>query len=240
MFFTRKIRPDDYLKKFINYCKEKYWGNLIAIMVYGSYAWGYFDKKDSDYDLILIFKQNAPVKKSIARQFKKISLQYSLTTNEVLTNAHLGHFTSYITILKGGRILYKTREFNRLIKKLRRTNPLDKIIDVAVIEAKSFYLRNELKKLNKFKAIKWALPSIRKTLQLLTFIRKNRLIWKLNKNLKLNKDVLTKEDILFIKVLNKKLLKRSDNFTKKDKQTSVSILDKINREILFHINKIFS
>ena len=209
-------------------------------MVYGSYAWKYFDKKDSDYDIILLFKENAPDKKSIAKQFKKISLQYSLTSDEVLTNAHLGHFTTYITILKGGRILYKTKEFNKLIRQLRKTNPLDKVIDIAVIEAKSLYLKKELKRLNKFKAVKWALPSLRKSLQLLTFIRKNRLVWKLNKNLKLNKDVLTKEEILFIKELNKKLLKRSDNFTKKDKQISINILDKINSEILFYINKIFS
>ena len=240
MLLIRKILPDNYLKKFINFCKEKYQDNLIAIMVYGSYAWKYFDKKDSDYDIILLFKENAPDKKSIAKQFKKISLQYSLTSDEVLTNAHLGHFTTYITILKGGRILYKTKEFNKLIRQLRKTNPLDKVIDIAVIEAKSLYLKKELKRLNKFKAVKWALPSLRKSLQLLTFIRKNRLVWKLNKNLKLNKDVLTKEEILFIKELNKKLLKRSDNFTKKDKQISINILDKINSEILFYINKIFS
>jgi len=240
MLLIRKILPDNYLKKFLNFCKEKYQDNLIAIMVYGSYAWKYFDKKDSDYDIILLFKENAPDKKSIAKQFKKISLQYSLTSDEVLTNAHLGHFTTYITILKGGRILYKTKEFNKLIRQLRKTNPLDKVIDIAVIEAKSLYLKKELKRLNKFKAVKWALPSLRKSLQLLTFIRKNRLVWKLNKNLKLNKDVLTKEEILFIKELNKKLLKRSDNFTKKDKQISINILDKINSEILFYINKIFS
>ena len=30
--------------------------NLIAIVIYGSYIWKYFDKKKSDYDVFVIFR----------------------------------------------------------------------------------------------------------------------------------------------------------------------------------------
>ena len=33
----RKIKPDKYLKDFIEYCKEKFGENLIGIVIYGSY-----------------------------------------------------------------------------------------------------------------------------------------------------------------------------------------------------------
>jgi len=56
MLFFKKIKPDRYLKKFIDYCKEQYGGNLLAIVIYGSYPWGYFNKKKSDYDVFVIFK----------------------------------------------------------------------------------------------------------------------------------------------------------------------------------------
>jgi len=52
----RKIKPDNYLKKFIEYCREKFGDNLVAVVVFGSYAWGYFDKKKSDYDLFVILR----------------------------------------------------------------------------------------------------------------------------------------------------------------------------------------
>ena len=54
----RKIRLDSYLKKFVEFCKKRYGKNLIAIGIYGSYAWVYFDNKKSDYDIFLIFNKN--------------------------------------------------------------------------------------------------------------------------------------------------------------------------------------
>ncbi|MBI5803773.1 hypothetical protein HY450_00850 [Candidatus Pacearchaeota archaeon] len=44
MSFFRSIKPDNYLKRFIDYCKKEYGDNLLAIVIYGLYAWGYFDK----------------------------------------------------------------------------------------------------------------------------------------------------------------------------------------------------
>jgi len=74
---------------------------------------------------------------------------------------------------------------------------------------------------------------------LLTFIKRRKLIWSLNKNLKLSKKTLTKEEIKFIKNLNKKLMKRSNSFNKEDKNKSIEILDRINNKLLLNFHKIF-
>lgn len=82
---SRKIKPDKILKKFIQHCREKYKDNLVAITIYGSYAFGYFDKRKSDYDVFVIFKDKTPQRKSeINRKFPKVFLQYFCTTDDLI------------------------------------------------------------------------------------------------------------------------------------------------------------
>jgi len=171
-------------------------------------------------------------KAEIKRKFPKIAIQYFMTTEELLNNTHFGHWTSYITLLKGGRILYTTKGFKKFLKKLKKKNLFEELIDIAGIEYKYQYERKELKKRKGFKAVKWALPSIRKRLQLLTYIRKHKLIWKIGKNIQLNKDILNKEERKFLLNLNKKLKNRSKNFNKKDEKRTIDILNKLNKEII--------
>jgi len=109
MLFIKKIRPDYYLKKFIDYCKDKYKDNLFAIVIYGSYAWGYFDKKSSDYDVFIIFKNGTPKNKKLAQKefnklFPKISLQYYCTAEELINKVREGHWSIYITLLKSAKV----------------------------------------------------------------------------------------------------------------------------------------
>lgn len=112
------IIKDPYLKKFVDYCKKKF-NNLVAIIIYGSYAWGYFDKRKSDYDMLVIFKGEVPRGKSeIKRKFKKITLPYFCTTEYLINRRGLEHWASYITLTKVGKILYKTREYDKFLKDL--------------------------------------------------------------------------------------------------------------------------
>ncbi|OGY49616.1 MAG: hypothetical protein A3B89_02995 [Candidatus Buchananbacteria bacterium RIFCSPHIGHO2_02_FULL_40_13] len=236
----KRAKPDAYLKKFIEYYKEKYKDNLSAIIIYGSYAWGYFDSKKSDYDLIVLFKEELPTtkekaEKEIRKKFPKVSLQYFKTWEEMTNYAHLGHFTSYITLLKSGKVLYAKKDYKKFLKKLRKINLFEKAFDIAAIEGKTLFEINVIKKNKKYKAAKYSLPAIRKRLQLLTFIRTKKLIWNLNRNLRKNKNILAKEERDFIKLLNKRVKSRSDTFTKKDRERSIKLIHKINKEIMLNL-----
>ncbi len=234
MLWLKKIKSDAYLKNFVKFCEEKYKNNLIAITIYGSYAWGYFDKNKSDYDIFVIFKDRTPKgKKEINRKFPKISLQYFCTANDLLIKVKEGHWSIYITLLKSAKILYHTIEYKKFLKELKKINFLEQLMDTAAMEYKANFEIGALKKVRGYKAAKWALPCIRKRLQLLTYIRRKKLIWNVRKVAKLNKDILSKEEIYFILDLDKKVKMRQNSFMKDDKNKAIEILNKLNHEIIF-------
>ncbi|MDP2649774.1 MAG: nucleotidyltransferase domain-containing protein [bacterium] len=238
MLWLKKINADIYLKDFVSFCKERYEDNLTAIIIYGSYPWGYFDKKKSDYDVFVIFKTKTPKSKKLAqkeflRKFPKISLQYFCTTDELLRKVEEGHWSIYITLLKSAKILYYTKEYKKFLKELKKVDFIEQLMDTAAMEYKANFEIETLKKSRGYKAAKWALPSIRKRLQLLTYIRRKKAIWNIKKIVRLNKDILTKEERDFIVDLDKRVKKRENSFTKIDKNKSIEILKKLNHQILF-------
>lgn len=235
----RRIRADNYLKNFIDYCKVKFGDNLMAIVIYGSYAWSYFDKKESDYDVFIIFKNFVPEgKEDIAKRFRKITIQYYITAEELVRKVHLGHWTSYITLLKSAKILYSTKEYEKFLRKLGKINLLEKLIDIASIEGKTLQRIENLKKLKGYKASKWALPSIRVQLQMLTYLKYNKLIWDLKENLEKNKENLTDEEILFLEKLDGKVKSRSNEFSRKDRDIALGILSRLNGEIILNLKDV--
>ncbi len=234
MLWLKKIKSDDYLKNFVNFCKERYGNNLVAITIYGSYAWGYFDKKKSDYDIFVIFKDKTPQgKKEINKKFPKVTLQYFCTTNDLLRKVEEGHWSIYITLLKSARILYYTTEYKKFLKQLKKVDFIEQLLDTAAMEYKAHFEIETLKKSKGYKAAKWALPSIRKRLQLLTYIRRRKAIWNIKKVARLNKDILTEEERCFIIDLDKRVRERKNSFTKQDKDKSIEILKELNNQILF-------
>jgi len=237
MLFIKKIRPDYYLKKFIDYCKDKYKDNLFAIVIYGSYAWGYFDKKSSDYDVFIIFKNGTPKNKKLAQKefnklFPKISLQYYCTAEELINKVREGHWSIYITLLKSAKVLYKAKGYRKFLRRLKKINFIEQLLDTAAMEYKVKFEIDVLKKIKGYKAAKWALPSIRKRLQLLAYIRKKKAIWDIKKVAKINKDILTQEEIKFIIDLDKRVKKRENSFTKQDKKIAISIVEKLSNSVL--------
>lgn len=236
----KRIKPDSYLKKFVECCKDKFSNNLVAIVVYGSYAWGFFDEKKSDYDVFVFFKDKVPKgKNTLKKRFKRVSISYYMTINDVLKKGHFGHFTSYITLLKSGRVVYSTNEYKKFLRKLQKINLFEEIVDVGSVEAKTIQRANILKKRSGFKAAKWALPSIRVQLQMLTYIRRGKLIWNLKKNLRKNKDILTKKERSFVRDLNKRVKERDEKFGRKDKKSTLDLMYKLNKEIILHLGSLF-
>lgn len=230
----RKIRKDKYLKEFIKFCKEKYKENLMAVIIYGSYAWGYFDRKESDYDVAVIFRDKTPSEhKEIDRRFPKVFLQYFCTADELLKKVEAGHFTIYVTFLKSARVLYWTKDYKKVLKELKKVDFIEELADTTAMQYKANYEINCLKKLKGYKGAKWALPCIRKRLQLLTYIRRRKPIWKLKKVVKMNKDLLDKEERKFILELDKEVKQRREDFGKEDREMAIKILEKLNKKIIF-------
>ena len=237
MLLIKKIKPDTYLKNFMDYCKDKYKDNLLAIVIYGSYAWGYFNKRKSDYDVFVIFKEKSPKDKGTAQKefgklFPKITLQYYCTTDELIHKVNGGHWSIYITLLKSGRVLYKTRGYRKFLKKLKKIDFIEQMLDTVAMQYKAKFEIDTLRKIRGYKAAKWALPSIRKRLQLLVYIRRKKAVWDLKRVVKLNKNVLTKKESDFIVNLDTKVKNRSNDFKSKDRNIAISILNKLNQKIL--------
>ena len=233
MILIRKAKANDYLKKFIEFCKKEYGNNLFAIVIYGSYIWGYFDKKKSDYDIFVIFKDKTPKnRKEIEKKFPKISLQYFCTTEELMRKINEGHWSIYITLLKSAKVLYLTKGYKKFLNELKKVDFIEQLMDTSAMELKAVKEIKALRENKGYRAAKWIFPAIRKRIQLLTYIKTRKAIWNIKKVVNKNKDILNKEERKFIINLDKRVKNRENKFTKEDRKKSIEILDKLNYEIL--------
>lgn len=227
----RKIHLDPYLKKFLYFCKKRYGDNLIAIGIYGSYVWGYFDKEKSDYDVFIIFSHKPKDKGEIpAKKFKKIALQYFCSSKDLLKLIKEGHWSLYITLLKSARMIYYSKGYKEFINKLERINFVRNLNDTERIEWKAKFDEKVIKKSKGYSGAKYAFPALRSRLQLLTYIKHKKLIWDLFKIIKLNKNILTNKEQKFLIQLDKSVKQRKDVFL--NKKMAIVILNKINNNIL--------
>ncbi len=225
------MNKDPYLKKFILYCRKKF-DNLAAVVICGSYGLDYFNKKESDYDIIIIFKDKVQKgKSSIKKIFKRIDLHYFCTLNYLSKRGGAEHWASYMALTKTGKILYKTEEYDKFLEKFRKKGPLEKT-NISALKKKMRYEKNVLNRLRKFKALKWAFLSIRKRLSLLNYTKNRKKIWEFKKVLLKNRNFFTKKELDFLKELERKVKTRKSNFRDYDKKTSLEILSKIDKELL--------
>ncbi len=227
---VKEIKPDSYLKSFTNLCRNQYGNNLIGVGIYGSYAWGYFDEKKSDYDVFLVF--NHRVKNEVSlNNLEKISLQYSHSKKQLLKLISEGHWSLYITLLEGAKMLYHTRDYDNFISKLGETDFVDNLKNTDRIKFKAGFDTKVIRENKGYDGAKYALPALRSRLQLLTYIKYRKPIWDLRKVIRLNDSFLTDKEKSLVIQLDKSVKKRRDVFP--NKKMALSILDKINRETLF-------
>lgn len=229
----RGIKSNSYLKKFVELCKKGYDKNLIGIGIYGSYAWGDFDKERSDYDVFLVF--NHKIRDEIFfNDLKKISLQYSCSKKQLLELIREGHWSLYITLLESAKMLYHTKDYSNFIDKLRKTDFIKNLRDTKRIEWKAKFDRKVLLKNKGYDGAKYALPALRSRLQLLTYIKYGKPIWNLIKIVNLNKDFLTMKEQEYVLKLNNSVKNRKDVFP--NKNIAINLLYKINKQILSLLN----
>lgn len=232
----KKIKLDSYLKPFVDFCKERYSPNLMGIGIYGSYAWGYFDKNKSDYDVFLVFnKKIEDESKLITNKLEKISVQYFGTTEEVSELIKEGHWSLYITLLKSAKMLYFSNEYKQFFNELKNTNFVKNLQNTDRIKFKAKFDRDQIQKMEGYPAIKYAFPALRSRLQLLTYAKYQKPIWDLNKVISLNKDFLTSNEQNLLIRLNKSVRERRNDYF--DKDFAINTLDKINKEILSLLDK---
>jgi hypothetical protein len=227
----KRTKPDSYLTNFVNFCKQRYGKNLIAIGIYGSYSWGYFDRENSDYDVFLIF--NSKLKNettSLSDKFEKISVQYFCSKADLLELIREGHWSLYITFLTSAKMLHFSKDYKKLIKQIGKINFVDNLKNTDRIKWKVGFDRVVIEKSRGYEGTKYALPALRSRLQLLTYIKYKKLIWDLSKVIKLNKDILTFEESNYLTQLDKSMRERKNIFP--NKEIALKILNKISSKIL--------
>ena len=141
---------DNYIKKFVDYCKQKYSENLEAIIVFGSYSLDFFNERESDYDVIIVFKNKVPIdQEEIKKNFNKISLHHFLNEKDLLKKIYEGRWSIYITLLKSSKVLYQTKEYISFLKKLKKLNFLKETDNLNRFKFKDKIDRKHLKEVNK-------------------------------------------------------------------------------------------
>lgn len=230
---VRIIKKDFYLQKFVDFCKKKYDKNLLAIGIYGSYAWGYFDKQKSDYDIFLIFNSKTRSERGfLMKKFPKIAVHYFCSLDQLSILFKKGHWSPYITFLTSARMLSSRIEYGKFIKKMKKINFLDYFENTKRIKWKFQFDKDVIRKTKGYKCIKYALPTLRVRLQFLTYIKTKKLIWNLSKNINLNKDFLDVDEKRFLLSLDNKVKKREKKFSVFDKKRTINLLNKIYKEIM--------
>jgi hypothetical protein len=227
----KTIKPDSYLENFSNLCKQKFGENLIGLGIYGSYAWGYFDKEKSDYDVFLVFNHEIKDESEIPKgKLERITIQYFSTPKQLFELVREGHWSLYITLLESAKMIYHTSEYETFIGELRKIDFVENLKNTKRLGWKAGFDREVIEKEEGYSGAKYAFPALRSRLQLLTYVKYRKPIWDLNEVIKLNKDFLSLNEQEYIIQLEKSVRERKNVFP--DREMAIKTLEKINGEIL--------
>lgn len=211
-------------------CRERYNGNLAAVLIFGSYFTGQYLPGESDIDLIVLFKK--PLKNSEReREFLferlknlKLSIHHFRTLEDYKKKIYAeSSWSSWIVVQRGSMVAYSTPEFLDF-KKYIAAHKLDSEKLIKFIKEKdAFDLKTDLTSKSDFAAVKMLYAHIRRKLQILNFYKNNILEFDFSKCLSAiaveNKELLRKLSVTYDKrdTMSRKeiamLVKISKSFT---------------------------
>lgn len=232
-----QVQKDAYLDSFLADARERFGDNLQAVLIYGSYIEGYFDPAVSDYDVMLFFAQEPSPdhKTGLEQRFPRVTLMYYLTLDELDNRIQQGSWSLYIAILRGAVVLYQDEEFRRFTADLENLDMQKVLSDGKTVKKIREKFETEIQVQSEregLEAIKWFVPTLRRMLQVLTYLETNKTVWGFEENMATNQNIFTDEQLNFIKDMQEKLMHRSDDFEEQDKQQAVRVLTKLSNIVL--------
>ncbi|PSO44439.1 hypothetical protein BRC21_01380 [Candidatus Saccharibacteria bacterium SW_7_54_9] len=172
---------------------------------------------------------------AMEQKYPRISLMYYLTIPELQQRIENGSWSLYITTVKGAEALYQDETFKQFANGLQDFDMRKHISNQEATQKITEKFDEEIKaqsQREKFEAVKWFVPTIRRMLQILTYIRYHQTVWGLQENLDMLQNRLANDDMAFMRQMQQRLLDRSTSFSPGDKQCAVAILNKLRNAVL--------
>jgi hypothetical protein len=230
---------DEYLKNFIDYLKENLQDELAGVLIFGSYGKVYFDPIESDYDVFVLFKDKIiNIQDELRAKFPKVAL-HMYTNLEALEQKIMNFgWNTYIALIYTGKILFSTPELENLKSKIAQSKP--NITDrseeakIAFVEKLKSDTKIALEKEN-YDLNKFLYSSLLRKLQILFFIRTQKIELEFNDLIKKLKDDFITQNIEWLKEVESTVFARS-KITLKDKDTYVNVLQQADSAIQKELN----
>jgi hypothetical protein len=230
---------DEYLKNFIDYLKENLQDELAGVLIFGSYGKVYFDPIESDYDVFVLFKDKIiNIQDELRAKFPKVAL-HMYTNLEALEQKIMNFgWNTYIALIYTGKILFSTPELENLKSKIAQSKP--NITDrseeakIAFVEKLKSDTKIALEKEN-YDLNKFLYSSLLRKLQILFFIRTQKIELEFNDLIKKLKDDFINQNIEWLKEVESTVFARS-KITLKDKDTYVNVLQQADSAIQKELN----
>jgi len=229
----RKTKPDKYLTNLLDYCNSQYDKEIIAIVNFGTYVWGNFDKKRSDYDTFFVVKDSKKkyISKDVRKKFPKISIAYFNTIQELKNQVTRGEWAVYYVLNNKAKILCHKKEYKSFLLWLSKHKFNTKKTLKRYAKFRSRQDMNEIKNRQGWRFTKWLYLSIMKRVFLITQSTYGKSSLNFQKDLEKNKYLFNKEEIAELYRLYKNYRSRKSTPRTKRKLI-VNILKKLNIEIV--------
>lgn len=168
-------------RRIVDVCLGRYNGNLAAVLLFGSYNTGHFREGISDIDSIILFKETDNVDfKSEPEKLRKelsdvkLSIQHFHTLKDYFDYIQdKGSWASWITVVNGSKVIYKTREFEEFKERLQN-NPISKEKLAKYLKQKDkFELDGYFKERREWDLTKAIFAHIRRKLQVMNYLAGN-------------------------------------------------------------------
>ncbi len=130
-------------------------------------------------------------------------------------------------------MIYHTKEYEKFINELRKIDFVENLKNTDRIKFKAKFDREVIEKEEGYSGAKYALPSLRSRLQLLTYIKNRKLIWNLCDAIKFNQDILNPNEQKFLCQLEKSVRARKNVFP--NRKMALNLFDRFNEQILASI-----